>query len=522
MTNKNNATGDLSRIKQLMSYGLNESESKPYSNVELSKMGADGNRYGIVREGTQYCIKVAKDARKDENLSENYEYITGFRNRKDFMCESFAKAERKLTEKLVEMRSNYGSKSADVIKENYTPNNSNDVMEEGTKLMMEEIARQRQIMKNASNIMKGKACCCDKCDTPKVKEEKAPKDAANVANGGKSNPGDPFSITLSNSDLTKNEHGNLKGAKKKPVKESAETPLSSRENPDYIDDSKGTEIGSTAPFDNSVNVPADSVVEEGESMHDSDNQNTPVPGTGEVGKAAPFDEKTVNESLDDLDDTLEDGDEGDLELDDDTVDGDFEDEPEGDEQTHEEGEGEQEPDADGEETEVELEVDADKDSDIETRISSLEDKLDQILNAINAMKYDDEPLYSDDDDDDDNEGIEGDDEFGNDEGTEGEGDEDEDEHVYESKSYRRLMRNRRRVNEENDFGKHPAYQKVVMSTPTNQHQEMEGYYDMNDDSVNNTAPYGTKKGSSAPFEGTRKDVEDKIVEYVIRELKKKI
>ena len=128
----------------------------------------------------------------------------------------------------------------------------------------------------------------------------------------------------------------------------------------------------------------------------------------------------------------------------------------------------------------------------------------------------------DDDDDDDNEGIEGDDEFGNDEGTEGEGDEDEDEHVYESKSYRRLMRNRRRVNEENDFGKHPAYQKVVMSTPTNQHQEMEGYYDMNDDSVNNTAPYGTKKGSSAPFEGTRKDVEDKIVEYVIRELKKKI
>lgn len=508
MTNKNNATGDLSRIKQLMSYGLNESEPKPYSNVEFSKMGADGNRYGIVREGTQYCIKVAKDARKDENLSENYEYITGFRNRKDFMCESFAKAERKLTEKLVEMRSNYGSKSVDVIKENYTPCNSNDVMEEGTKLMMEEIARQRQIMKNASNIMEGKACCCDTCDAPKVKEEKPSKGSVNVANGGKSNPGDPFSITLSNSDLTKNERGNLKGAKKKPVKESTETPLSSRENPDYIDYSHGTKIGSTAPFEKSVNTPVDSVAEEGETMYDSENQETPVPGTGEVANAAPFDEEVVTESLDDLDDTLEDGDESDLELDgedEDTIDCEFEDEPADEE--------------DDEEAEVELTLDSDEEGDIESRMDSLEDKLDQILKGINDTKYSDEPLYDDDEEDDDEED---DDESEDDDEEDDEDEETEDEQVYESKSYRRLMRNSRRINEENDFGKHPAYQKTVMSTPSNQHQEKEGYYDMNDDSVNSTAPYGTKKGSSAPFEGTRKDVEDKIVEYVIHELKKKI
>ena len=44
-------------------------------------------------------------------------------------------------------------------------------------------------------------------------------------------------------------------------------------------------------------------VEEGASMHDSDNQNTPTPGVGEIGDNQPFDGekgKQIDEGIDDL------------------------------------------------------------------------------------------------------------------------------------------------------------------------------------------------------------------------------
>ena len=81
MNNNKDMKGQFDRMKQLMNYGLNENKKQPYSGIEYSKVGADGKLYGIVREGTKFYIKVSN--KKETALVENYEYIGGFRNRKD-------------------------------------------------------------------------------------------------------------------------------------------------------------------------------------------------------------------------------------------------------------------------------------------------------------------------------------------------------------------------------------------------------------------------------------------------------
>ena len=83
----------------------------------------------------------------------------------------------------------------------------------------------------------------------------------------------------------------------------------------------------------------------------------------------------------------------------------------------------------------------------------------------------------------------------------------------------------RKMNEENrldDFGKHPAYQKKVMTLPSNDNPKRDGQYDMNDSSVDGEAPYGQSKGSQAPFEGSIEAIEDAITESVMKILKKKL
>ena len=96
---KVNAEEQVKRMKSLMSYGLTESKQPAYSSVEYGKEAADGKLYGIVREGAKYYIKVAKDA-KGGLIAENFDYIGGFRNRKDNMFESFASAQRFFVEKM--------------------------------------------------------------------------------------------------------------------------------------------------------------------------------------------------------------------------------------------------------------------------------------------------------------------------------------------------------------------------------------------------------------------------------------
>ena len=68
------------------------------------------------------------------------------------------------------------------------------------------------------------------------------------------------------------------------------------------------------------------------------------------------------------------------------------------------------------------------------------------------------------------------------------------------------------MNKLDDFGKHPAYQKVVMSLPPKDMKEFPGNYDMNDDSVRNDNPYGEKIGDGAPFDIDPEAIDNAIAE----------
>ena len=89
--------------------------------------------------------------------------------------------------------------------------------------------------------------------------------------------------------------------------------------------------------------------------------------------------------------------------------------------------------------------------------------------------------------------------------------------VYESRDFRRML-NEDRLDY---FGKHPAWQKRVMSLPSTRYNEFPGYYDMNDESVYSEQPYGEQIGDGAPFLVDPDELENAIAESIIRNLKKK-
>ena len=65
-----------------------------------------------------------------------------------------------------------------------------------------------------------------------------------------------------------------------------------------------------------------------------------------------------------------------------------------------------------------------------------------------------------------------------------------------------------------DFGNHPGYQKKPMQLPTTGEDKNQWGRDWNDESVHNEQPFGTKIGSSAPF--------DKIVDAVTKDVMAKL
>lgn len=544
---KNNFTDkeqQLNRMKSLMNYGLHtEGKKAQYSSVEYTKLGADGKMYGIVREGTKYFIKSAPNNGK--LVKENFDYIGGFRNRKDNEYDNFALAQKQFDLKMLSLKE--AVNNDDVIIESWDLNKKEKLVTEATDKMKSEIFRERQIMKNAMKINEKKECngiCCDISNTQKdnIKSDK-PK-------------------TGNAKDAVEHEEAELP----KEMKEEKEVLgwHDSNGNPKgdtYLDKSHGTEVGSSAPFDDAKgkditdNGSSDvnsseaknGVVSEGESMHDKDRQNTPKPGVSNVGDTAPFDGKKGKEITEDVDDVDAEGTDtdDDVSLDDPISD----DVTSDDDQLSDEGDDliDDEPldDADSEST------DDVYGEDIESRISAVEDLLSKIASKLGVNDEVDSSDYSDDDDlfsDDDELDYDEGDDFGAEEDIDDNLDLDmpmesrkrrNDVQIYETKAFRNAMRNKRMVNEEgmesftdngrvpsgnmnklNDFGKHPAYQKKVMDLPPKDKKEFSGYYDMNDDSVKNDNPYGEKIGDSAPFDITPEKIQNAIAEAIDR-LKKK-
>ena len=505
----NNVNNQISRMKAMMTYGLQtESKNNQYSGVEYQRAGADGKTYGIVREGTKFYIKVAN---KQYNvIKEDFNYIVGFRNRKDYEYSSYANALKNFEMKMSSINESVGNRTPMV--ESWNPERRELLMVEATESMRREIARQREIMgnavmiqekKNYSVVMEGDGCC-------KVNSECAKTQKNNIkkTSDGKGEPtgngGDPFTEKVG-SEQKGTQKTNVK-KEYKPMME-GEQVLGWNDNEDYLDTSNGTEIGDGAPFNKELNSDSEmenGTVEEGVAMHNTDNQNSPDVGVNEVGDDAPFTEKANNELQEDdeLDGELIDDAEP---LDADSEGEDFVDDMDSD------FDGEEFNDDDLEDEELDSEdLESEEFDETESRLSAIEDMIAKIAEKLGVDAFEDESLYDDDIE------IDAEDEFDDEDDFEAE---DEDEYeVFESVAYRKLMK------EENMdyFGKHPAYQKEPMDTPSSQHQEKQDYYDMNDDSVKSEQPFGQEIGDGAPFENDPEEITNAIAESIKRVLKKKI
>ena len=556
MNNKINE--ELSRIKSMMTYGLQTEGKKQYSTVEYSKEGADGKMYGIVREGTKYYIKIGK-TKKDNLLKENYDYIGGFVNRKNNEYTSYANALKQFDLKMMSLKE-ANANGKNIVVESWNPDKNEELTVEATNKMRNEIMRQKQIMGNAKLINEGKGCDCS----------------------GKG--GDPFCCSVEK-EFADNEDNNLSGKengkgvrydnkKSKAVNEKADRLAWHKTGGDaqetivdtYMDKSHGTEVGDDSPFTeprhtNGKEMENGVVQEHNTAMaYASDNQNSPEPGVGPIGDDQPFDGEKgtqINEDLnpdeyneeDELgDDFTEDGSPApfDGEDSDPSLDSSFDDTDVDDVDVDDDI------DVEDDDVDYELETGDAEDGDMESRLSSIESTLQTILDKISDLESaefdDDDDLYDDEDDFDDD--VEEDDEeepmefelgddgedlgddFGGEEepiGDEEPTDDEESTEIYESASYRRMKlaeaRKRQRLLKEenrlNDFGKHPAYRKVPMQLPPTGEDQNKHGRDWNDESAHSEQPYGEKIGSGKPFDISPEAIKNSIAESVRSFLKKK-
>lgn len=515
----------LAKMLRLMSTGkVNENNTSKNNNiVEYHALGADGKTYGIVKEGAKYYIKNAP--KKDtEILEEDYDYIGGFLNKKDYEYNSYANASKNLDFKLMSLNEAYNQKEP--IVQAFDPYKKMDVIIEQTDKMKNEIERQRQIILNTASILNEDS----KISTKNVGVPEAPKTASNSTNQNA-----PFTekatAKLDKDNVTKsssykkqapfNEDGevtdadmqsdkNPKGgantdsphteaakyvpngsvANQKPkggkvvkvnedkhkIKMTEDQVLTWNKNQDYLDTSTETNIGSSAPFDKKIgcsstpsNDTDDTIDEDVAAMwQQGDNINSPTPGNGEIGDTAPFDE-TVKEEGEDEEPMNEDlasnyagfgGEEGEYG----SNDLDFEREW----QSWLTNGGDRD-------FEMQQQQQRPQRPDDFRNEPSLEDE--------NPTRMQFDPSYGMDNPYDDR------------------------PMDYNSKKPKKAVKEEKL----DVFGKTPGYRKKPMTLPSNSEVAPNGAKDWNDSSVEGEEPFGQKIGSSAPFTDLVKDITNAVV-----------
>lgn len=137
----------IARMKGLMTYGMNNTPKK--TPITESIEGADGKVYAIIREGVKYYIKSTQKG--NELVSESFDYIGGFMNKKNNEFSSYNQASKHLELKMRSLNEAYGvNKSVEML----NPDKKEILMVEMTDVMKNSLARYRQIMNNAAGIMK--------------------------------------------------------------------------------------------------------------------------------------------------------------------------------------------------------------------------------------------------------------------------------------------------------------------------------------------------------------------------------
>lgn len=103
----------LDRMKSLMGKApINESKVKN-SKVEISKLGPDNKVYAIIRENHEYYIKTSEKIA--DLMLEDFNYIGGLKNKKDFAHKSYAQAIKQLNLKMISLNEQFGGDKVNVF-----------------------------------------------------------------------------------------------------------------------------------------------------------------------------------------------------------------------------------------------------------------------------------------------------------------------------------------------------------------------------------------------------------------------
>lgn len=344
--NYNNYEQETSRMLELMKYGINESASKTSApRVEYKVKAADGLTYGIVNEGTKFYIKVAP--KKDtEILNEDFDYIGGEMNKKANEYHSYSAASKNLDLKIMQINENH-KEAKKVIVEASKKEPAADWQINETVEMRNAINRMNQISKNVGYILTEGSIPSEHtlpeapAKNPSDEKVNSPFTDTAVANGDKDftdketnyekPSGSPYSKDA-NAALTSDKKPSMGGDngnaytdgckycptdsvanqhpsggkvtradehKRRTIKLTEEQLLAWEKDPSFMDKSHGTEIGSSAPYENELDgktsnqgeAPTEPIHED-EVVHNSDSALYNNSGTGEIGDDGdPFKEK---------------------------------------------------------------------------------------------------------------------------------------------------------------------------------------------------------------------------------------
>ena len=540
----------LDRMKALYTYGKDINESKktsPYT-LEHRVTAADGNTYGIVKECNKYYIKKALPGK--EMIAESYEYLGGFCNKSRFEYGSYNSALKNLELKLSAINE---ACDGNVITCTLDPFKKEEFIVEGTERMKNIIARQRQIMYNAAMLMNEATDigASRKSDVVKYDGKNPEAESGKRGDEGyenvKANPEYAGSHT-NGVDTDVAPFNNKPGKGKNQLGESCDCGDS---NCDCDWGSEGIGKGRD-PKQVGWDIEGQTIVNEEEDWGSAGLPSTPGVGEADTDHNNGLFTQNVNESEEEI--------ESDVEASDEDADVDMGFEEEVDDFDTEDGE-----EFDGEEFDVEdfdtendeefeseddVDFESEENSDIMARISELEAELAALKNQVEGGEemsadadFGDEELSDENFEDgevedfeseldaDDEDGFEGEEEFdteGDEFDAEGDGFEiDKEEPLMEAKrAYMNKIVNSvvsSILNEDvlHDFGKHPGYRKKPMELPSTGEDKNQWGEDWNDESVYSEEPFGSKIGSSAPFENLVDAVTKEVMTSISGEAFKK-
>ena len=557
-----NFNDQLSRMKDLINYGSVNEEVKPIStySLEYKAQAADGKYYGIIRENSKYFVKVATPGK--ETIAEAYQYIGGVMNKTNYEYNSYTNALKQFELKLGSINEAY-DENRKVNVEALDPYKKEDLVIEGTEKMKNELARQRQIMRNACVIMNEAteigstpfktqpeaehANSGDK-DYPFTKEGKPEEDRGAIKfDGGDpekhSSTFGPDSNDVEDYDLDKGATPKVKdsvasenpsGGKVARVNESMEecggmaecgTGLMPEEGEEDLE--LGDEPVDTEKFDSVApeELSGDEEPElDGEGEEVGDVEEPELGDDDELGDEDldddefDFDEEDELGDDEDLDDDEFDFDEEDDEFgDDEDLDLDDEDDLGDDEEFDEEGDEFEEEPEEGEFDDEEELGDEEEDPEIELD-ENIVRKFRQLVRESIKEMFGDEDEDEDEEDDDENCF----DQFGRDKN-----DADFDNALDEAKAVKMnsivesVVNDILNEDELHVFGDHPGYRKKPMTLPPTGEDKFQVNRDWNDESAHSEEPFGKGKGDSTPFDQLVAQITDSVMKQ-INENKKKV